>query len=54
MLEKVLLPHLDQEIKTIEIKLEERERERHTVWRLIKQNRGDDKVLMFVVESCYY
>jgi len=40
-LEKVLLPYLDQEIKTIEIKLEERERERHTVWRLIKQNRGD-------------
>lgn len=40
-LEKVLLPYLDQEIKTIEIKLEERERERHTVWRLIKQNWGD-------------
>jgi V/A-type H+-transporting ATPase subunit D len=40
-LEKVLLPYLDQEIKTIEIKLEERERERHTVWRLIKQNRGN-------------
>lgn len=38
-LEKVLLPHLDQEIKSIEIKLEERERERHTVWRMIKQNR---------------
>lgn len=38
-LEKVLLPYLDREIKTIEIKLEERERERHTVWRLIKQNR---------------
>jgi len=40
-LEKILLPHLDQEIKIIEIKLEERERERHTVWRMIKQNRGD-------------
>ena len=40
-LEKVLLPYLDQEIKTIEIKLEERERERHTVWRMIKQNRED-------------
>jgi len=40
-LEKILLPHLDQEIKTIEIKLEERERERHTVWRMIKQNRED-------------
>jgi len=40
-LEKILLPHLDQEIKIIEIKLEERERERHTVWRMIKQNRED-------------
>lgn len=40
-LEKVLLPYLNQEIKKIEIKLEERERERHTVWRLIKQNRGN-------------
>jgi V/A-type H+-transporting ATPase subunit D len=40
-LEKVLLPHLDQEIKSIEIKLEERERERHTVWRMIKHNQGN-------------
>jgi V/A-type H+-transporting ATPase subunit D len=40
-LEKVLLPYLDQEIKKIEIKLEERERERHTVWRWIKQNLGN-------------
>lgn len=37
-LEKVLLPHLKQEIKMIEIALKERERERHTVWSLLKQN----------------
>jgi V/A-type H+-transporting ATPase subunit D len=37
-LEKVLIPSLDEEIKRIEIKLEERERERHTVWKLIESN----------------
>lgn len=36
-LERVLIPYLTKEIKRISMKLEERERERHTAWRWISE-----------------
>jgi len=37
-LEKVLIPYLEKEIKKIEIKLEERSRERQSAWRWVSSN----------------
>lgn len=42
-LEKVLIPSLEEETKRIEIKLEERERERHIVWELTKNKTEDQE-----------